>query len=151
MVMATDLLPGCGVAGRHRSWAWSSLRGRSVTGHDCRQHEGRACFYQAIVVGPGSVPTPCASRQIGTRAPPERTGGPESSRVIPTQEVRHQPCQPAPGQPPRTLTESSIPTGREVPPTPAFAARGSRSEEHTSELQSRGHLVCRLLLEQKKT
>src|SRR5437660_8166499 len=25
-----------------------------------------------------------------------------------------------------------------------------RSEEHTSELQSRGHLVCRLLLEKKK-
>src|SRR5690625_6770510 len=27
----------------------------------------------------------------------------------------------------------------------------ARSEEHTSELQSRGHLVCRLLLEKKKT
>src|SRR5690625_6117100 len=26
---------------------------------------------------------------------------------------------------------------------------GKRSEEHTSELQSRGHLVCRLLLEKK--
>src|SRR5437660_8920692 len=28
--------------------------------------------------------------------------------------------------------------------------RLARSEEHTSELQSRGHLVCRLLLEKKK-
>src|SRR5690554_7031150 len=28
--------------------------------------------------------------------------------------------------------------------------KGSRSEEHTSELQSRPHLVCRLLLEKKK-
>src|SRR5437870_9175287 len=28
--------------------------------------------------------------------------------------------------------------------------RSWRSEEHTSELQSRGHLVCRLLLEKKK-
>src|SRR2546422_1270887 len=28
--------------------------------------------------------------------------------------------------------------------------RGDRSEEHTSELQSRLHLVCRLLLEKKK-
>src|SRR5207253_10164980 len=28
--------------------------------------------------------------------------------------------------------------------------QASRSEEHTSELQSRGHLVCRLLLEKKK-
>src|SRR5437660_9642675 len=30
------------------------------------------------------------------------------------------------------------------------ACRNLRSEEHTSELQSRGHLVCRLLLEKKK-
>src|SRR5690606_40961179 len=35
---------------------------------------------------------------------------------------------------------------------PAAALRhGSRSEEHTSELQSRENLVCRLLLEKKKT
>src|SRR5690625_6315843 len=33
-------------------------------------------------------------------------------------------------------------------PTKIYA---KRSEEHTSELQSRGHLVCRLLLEKKKT
>src|SRR6202043_920452 len=30
-----------------------------------------------------------------------------------------------------------------------LASDRSRSEEHTSELQSRGHLVCRLLLEKK--
>src|SRR2546429_7216945 len=30
------------------------------------------------------------------------------------------------------------------------ASRANRSEEHTSELQSRLHLVCRLLLEKKK-
>src|SRR5690625_6725461 len=30
------------------------------------------------------------------------------------------------------------------------AVMENRSEEHTSELQSRGHLVCRLLLEKKK-
>src|SRR5690625_6883512 len=30
------------------------------------------------------------------------------------------------------------------------AEMNARSEEHTSELQSRGHLVCRLLLEKKK-
>src|SRR5258708_17953002 len=30
-------------------------------------------------------------------------------------------------------------------------AAGHRSEEHTSELQSPDHLVCRLLLEKKKT
>src|SRR5687768_18093342 len=33
---------------------------------------------------------------------------------------------------------------------PRAAVRGRRSEEHTSELQSRLHLVCRLLLEKKK-
>src|SRR3712207_8648810 len=32
----------------------------------------------------------------------------------------------------------------------ARAAHGLRSEEHTSELQSRHYLVCRLLLEKKK-
>src|SRR5207244_5346736 len=31
-----------------------------------------------------------------------------------------------------------------------IAMRGMRSEEHTSELQSPDHLVCRLLLEKKK-
>src|SRR5690625_5374855 len=31
-----------------------------------------------------------------------------------------------------------------------FSLNFARSEEHTSELQSRGHLVCRLLLEKKK-
>src|SRR6266508_6004353 len=40
-------------------------------------------------------------------------------------------------------------------PAPAVSRRWpegwpARSEEHTSELQSRGHLVCRLLLETKK-
>src|SRR3989449_1153487 len=35
-------------------------------------------------------------------------------------------------------------------PDPDLLIRTSRSEEHTSELQSRLHLVCRLLLEKKK-
>src|SRR5471030_3526954 len=36
------------------------------------------------------------------------------------------------------------------PNTPQHAAGMRRSEEHTSELQSLRHLVCRLLLEKKK-
>src|SRR5207253_9441517 len=36
--------------------------------------------------------------------------------------------------------------GEQLPPQ----VESLRSEEHTSELQSRGHLVCRLLLEKKK-
>src|SRR5207253_9914234 len=40
---------------------------------------------------------------------------------------------------------------RSARPDPTSRAdRRRRSEEHTSELQSRGHLVCRLLLEKKK-
>src|SRR3989442_11830702 len=35
-------------------------------------------------------------------------------------------------------------------PTLRSRAHARRSEEHTSELQSRPHLVCRLLLEKKK-
>src|SRR2546422_3685677 len=34
--------------------------------------------------------------------------------------------------------------------SPRDGGRAGRSEEHTSELQSRLHLVCRLLLEKKK-
>src|SRR3989442_10844023 len=44
-------------------------------------------------------------------------------------------------------------TWESISPTSAgcvFDRRTMRSEEHTSELQSRPHLVCRLLLEKKK-
>src|ERR1035438_5088285 len=64
----------------------------------------------------------------------------------------------------RVLPERPVVVGRESPrgrpycrrwgPSPATARPGSlwrtRSEEHTSELQSLRHLVCRLLLEKKK-
>src|SRR5258708_28568750 len=36
------------------------------------------------------------------------------------------------------------------PPNLSIQHAGNRSEEHTSELQSPDHLVCRLLLEKKK-
>src|SRR5258708_31345284 len=52
--------------------------------------------------------------------------------------------------------ENIPPTLRDRPAYPGSCShseivRGSRSEEHTSELQSPDHLVCRLLLEKKKT
>src|SRR5437870_11451132 len=40
-------------------------------------------------------------------------------------------------------------TGPCLPADPCRGPVSPRSEEHTSELQSRGHLVCRLLLEKK--
>src|SRR3989449_6021964 len=42
-------------------------------------------------------------------------------------------------------------TGAAFVPWTNFVIVDARSEEHTSELQSRLHLVCRLLLEKKKT
>src|SRR2546422_1134211 len=53
-----------------------------------------------------------------------------------------------------SATRTTTSTGRHCS-LMAFSARASvplvpRSEEHTSELQSRLHLVCRLLLEKKK-
>src|SRR5258708_18632805 len=57
-------------------------------------------------------------------------------------------------------TAPPAPRGGRAPHLPAALARGrrrdgdgggpERSEEHTSELQSPDHLVCRLLLEKKK-
>src|SRR5437660_9621513 len=63
---------------------------------------------------------------------------PPRSTLFPYTTLFRSPCAPA-GRPGRARR------GR------ARRACGSRrSEEHTSELQSRGHLVCRLLLEKKK-
>src|SRR3712207_8978778 len=45
------------------------------------------------------------------------------------------------------LTEAAV---LEHVPLSAFVLAAARSEEHTSELQSRQYLVCRLLLEKKK-
>src|SRR5690349_23807867 len=81
-------------------------------------------------------------------------------------------CSAAPPTPPCTASSTSIEKNRCSPSllqassparpwrtgaTPrqtsngaAAGASGSRSEEHTSELQSRRDLVCRLLLEKKK-
>src|SRR3712207_7875890 len=42
------------------------------------------------------------------------------------------------------------PVRRGAPPAAAALGLRRRSEEHTSELQSRQYLVCRLLLEKKK-
>src|SRR6478752_9091752 len=48
-----------------------------------------------------------------------------------------------------SLCAAAVPSPHTQRPQ-ASSRLGSRSEEHTSELQSRLHLVCRLLLEKKK-
>src|SRR5260370_23615867 len=50
----------------------------------------------------------------------------------------------------RTLLAHDVPWLESLPQFELHAARGERSEEHTSELQSHLNLVCRLLLEKKK-
>src|ERR1039458_10581340 len=67
------------------------------------------------------------SHNSRTRSPPRSNySRSERSAVVPPSSLRRSPC-----------LQSSAPT-----PT--------RSEEHTSELQSLRHLVCRLLLEKKR-
>src|SRR5258708_26116865 len=51
---------------------------------------------------------------------------------------------------PRTASSAVSATAKE-PLSSAHSSSAFRSEEHTSELQSPDHLVCRLLLEKKKT
>src|SRR3712207_8910122 len=59
-------------------------------------------------------------------------------------------------RPPSAVTSAAAPpSSSSPPPTPgrprnSWARSSRRSEEHTSELQSRQYLVCRLLLEKKK-
>src|SRR3989449_3251360 len=58
-------------------------------------------------------------------------------------------------RPPATLsparcTTASAPASSDGSSAPDSGSQRARSEEHTSELQSRLHLVCRLLLEKKK-
>src|SRR2546422_2266328 len=50
----------------------------------------------------------------------------------------------------RTLTDRAFMTVSPMLTWPSPPRARRRSEEHTSELQSRLHLVCRLLLEKKK-
>src|SRR3712207_8465712 len=60
--------------------------------------------------------------------------------------IRWQPCAMWSPDCHRDVTRSSPAGMLEGVPSPALR----RSEEHTSELQSRQYLVCRLLLEKKK-
>src|SRR5207253_11357649 len=77
-----------------------------------------------------SLITTCISRHGRNRAVGERLGKGEKLADI---------------QAATPMVAEGVFTARSV-----FEESQQRSEEHTSELQSRGHLVCRLLLEKKK-
>src|SRR2546422_2764783 len=55
-----------------------------------------------------------------------------------------------PSQPPLNTSANAFRRPEAAASNPGVAQLTFRSEEHTSELQSRLHLVCRLLLEKKK-
>src|SRR5690625_6836200 len=57
---------------------------------------------------------------------------------------------PTAANPASAASSSSDPAGGCCETARGRSGECRRSEEHTSELQSRGHLVCRLLLEKKK-
>src|SRR5205809_3197839 len=82
-----------------------------------------------------------------TRPPPRSTLFPYTTLF---RSRLHRPGRGSPAASPRRRLPEAHATGRLPPGPPASSHGWERSEEHTSELQSRLHLVCRLLLEKKK-
>src|SRR3712207_6970324 len=82
------------------------------------------------------------------RRPPRSTLFPYTTlfRSVPAPRPRSREIQPPRGGGDCVARHSS-----NVGSQPSRRAASTRSEEHTSELQSRQYLVCRLLLEKKKT
>src|SRR5690349_22683984 len=71
---------------------------------------------------------------------------PPRSTLFPYTTLFRSPAPAGPAAPSSTPTPSTVP-GAPAPAVPVTPS--ARSEEHTSELQSRRDLVCRLLLEKK--
>src|SRR3989449_5322152 len=87
------------------------------------------------------------------RRPPRSTLFPyttlfRSARYVVISCSRTSGARPAPGW--KTLTRASPIAADSAVESRKYTIVRIRSEEHTSELQSRLHLVCRLLLEKKK-
>src|SRR3712207_7695145 len=89
------------------------------------------------------------------RRPPRSTLFPYTTLFRSPLRLRRQSLRPLPRPSPLPLLRhpSRSPRERRQLAPPRFRSRfpsSERSEEHTSELQSRQYLVCRLLLEKKK-
>src|SRR5438445_3971153 len=90
-----------------------------------------ACFFLRLPRPPGSTLFPYTTL---FRSRPSRCAGPRTGETPPSAMFS-------------AVSTSRSPSSRWPPSSPRDI---SRSEEHTSELQSRQYLVCRLLLEKKK-
>src|SRR5690625_3255653 len=88
-------------------------------------------------------PVPCRSAGLAAPARSPGLAGPAPSRSA---------CATNAAPPRSPGTTSGLAIRMTTAPWASLVTLTSaeRSEEHTSELQSRGHLVCRLLLEKKK-
>src|SRR5690606_40979875 len=92
-------------------------------------------------IAPQATSTTAATAARGTRT--RTTPRTRSAQKLPSSPVRER------ANPRTSATATAMPTAAE---TKFCTARPAvRSEEHTSELQSRENLVCRLLLEKKKS
>src|SRR5258705_8326332 len=83
------------------------------------------------------------------RRPPRSTLFPYTTLFRSDRQARRAPIRRARLQPDAVSAADRIPDARR--PAAEGAGNPGRSEEHTSELQSLRHLVCRLLLEKKKS
>src|SRR3712207_8280790 len=90
-------------------------------------------LHDALPISPSSA---AAARPASARKPASLTGRSGSY-------IRNSSCRQ------RTPMASAATANTQPPETTMKIAK--RSEEHTSELQSRQYIVCRLLLEKKKT
>src|SRR5204862_6174264 len=89
-------------------------------------------------------------RRVGWRARPDRSGGAVAGHRARLYSRPAAGCMAGRASLRRALRENA-PSDRCDPlRTSRGGTRNERSEEHTSELQSRRDLVCRLLLEKKK-
>src|SRR5690625_7303872 len=86
-------------------------------------------LHDALPISDGMAPQATAHRSTMQGTTAQSTTAPRTPRGTPPSPVARQ--------------------GPEVRTRPRRLRIRRRSEEHTSELQSRGHLVCRLLLEKK--
>src|SRR5439155_7291990 len=99
---------------------------------------------------PGASPLTTSTRPLASSAPSVTA----RTTVRPFSHTSTYPASAIAARGIATMRRRSAPsrTATLAPGRKSEPAAGSdfRSEEHTSELQSRGHLVCRLLLEKKK-
>src|SRR3989449_3923063 len=105
-----------------------------------------------VLRSPTRLPLPLAEHRVGPREIPPSLGEARGVLGHPHRELEPE-IEDLLAELARLLRELLV---REIAPLarlhrrrPAIRAPASRSEEHTSELQSRLHLVCRLLLEKK--